>query len=205
MTAYRLTLLIFALAVGSGCVEEPPPRTVTEFVDDPILLEAALLRCTENRAESRYQAECINVREAVKQVEARQEAARRAELESLSQKKRENLRRTQQAAAEARRRAQEAEERRKEAAYLAQFGEVPPAQKSGSEVLKGNAPTVLVPDAPAQTAPQNQAVQPLPTAGSNAPVADIAKSPAEPMAEKTPDLSSIRDELKRRSEEDTGE
>jgi hypothetical protein len=205
MTAYRLTLLIFALATGSGCVEEPPPRTVTEFVDDPILLEAALLRCTENRAESRYEAECINVREAVKQVEARQEAARRAELESLSQKKRENLRRTQQAAAEARRRAVEAEERRKEAAYLAQFGEVPPAQKSAPEVLKGNAPTVRVPDAPPQTAPQTQSVQPLPTAGSNAPVADITKSAAESTPEKTPDLNSIRDELKRRNEEDKGQ
>jgi hypothetical protein len=209
MTAIRQKLLLIVLAVASGCVKEPPPRTVSEFVDDPILLEAALLRCTENRAESRYEAECINVREAVKQVEAKQQAAQREELELLSQRKRENLRRTQQAAAEARRRAREAEERRKEAAYLAQFGELPPAEDTTPDELQGNAPIALVPDAPPEATQRDQSVPALPTAGSNAPVSESApveSASAEPVEQElapqpTPDLSTIRDELKRRNEE----
>ncbi|HNP36718.1 MAG TPA: EexN family lipoprotein [Woeseiaceae bacterium] len=230
MTGFRLTLLIAALLQSAACVKEPPARTVTEFVDHPILLEAALLRCTENRAETRYEAECINVREAVKQVEAKEAASRRAELEELSERKRETLRRTQQAAAEARRRARDAEARRKEAEYLAQFGQLPPVENEPTDVLQGNMPTAVLPQAPSETMRRDEYRAPLPPAGSNAPVAGQAelKTPydspatrtpqatpdtvreatpgatpqANPAAAPEPDLNAIRDELKRRNEAD---
>ncbi|NNC76917.1 MAG: EexN family lipoprotein, partial [Woeseiaceae bacterium] len=100
----RITLLATLLLLFSACSKEPPPRSVNEFLDDPLLLEAALVRCTQDRAATRYAAECVNVREAVKQVEAKEAEERRATLEAQSQRKRDALRRTQQAAAEARRR-----------------------------------------------------------------------------------------------------
>ncbi|MDZ7767629.1 MAG: EexN family lipoprotein [Woeseiaceae bacterium] len=110
-----------ALIVIAGCGKEPPPPTVSEFVDNPILLEATIVRCRENRVESRYEAECVNAREAANRVEAAQTEARRAELEAQSEQKRQALRRAQEAAAEARRRAAEAERLLREAELLGQY------------------------------------------------------------------------------------
>ena len=82
----------------AGCApEEPPARTTTEFLDNPMLLEAAMVRCQQNRSESRYDPECINAREAVSRIQAREEEDRRVELEERSARKRAALRRTQQA------------------------------------------------------------------------------------------------------------
>ena len=90
-----------------------------------------MVRCQQNRQESRYDQECINARAAVQRIQVKEEGTRRAELEARSERKRAALRRTQQAAAEARRRSQEAERLRKEAEYLAQFGVLPPTDDGG--------------------------------------------------------------------------
>ena len=208
MSAKRLILVSIASLAATGCAKEPPPRTVGEFMDNPLLLEAALVRCTQNRAETRYNAECVNAREAVKLIEAREEASRRVELEAESLRKREALRRTQAAAAEARRRVAEERRRREEAEYLGQFGELPPDSQTGQGEPTGNVPLAIVPEAQDETVsdgyrePEPAPAQPA--AGSNAPVAQ-----AEPMEETVEDeespqdLSSIRDELRRRNESDS--
>jgi len=181
------------LAVACGllagaCNQEPPPPTVVDYIENPRLLEAAMVRCTENRSELRYSAECLNAREAVDRIAAREEAARRAELEAQSERKREALRRAQEAAAEARARAEEAERLRREAEYLSQFGEV----EITEEVVPGEAPQSEAGDG--ETAVPPEAVPP----------------PAEPEAAGettgqpagTNDLQSVRDELRRRQEEE---
>lgn len=197
----KLGIFLVALA---GCDSEPAPRTVTEFMDDPLLLEAALVRCTKNRAETRYAAECVNAREAVKIIEAREEAERRAELEAQSERKRDALRRTQRAAAEARRRVAEAEKRRREQEYLEQFGVLPPADEA-TDPSTSNVPMAVIPEATddQQIAADEMAsdyAEPPPNAGSNAPVIDAP--PAE--EEAVTDLESIREELKRRNEDASG-
>lgn len=116
---------ICVLAVMAGCGKEPPPHSVQEFVDDPILLEATMVRCGRDRSGTRYDADCINARDAVDRIAAAREQARRQELEARSEQKRQALRRAQQAAAEARRRAQEAERRREEAEYYGEFEPLP--------------------------------------------------------------------------------
>ena len=215
MKPARLTIVAISAALLIGCSKEPPARTVHEFMENPLLLEAALVRCTQNRAESRYQAECVNAREAVKLIEAKEAAARQAELEEQSRRKREALRRTQQAAAEARRRAAEARRRPEEAEYLAQFGEPHPDTVTDDEAQTGNEPVAVLP-APADAADAQagsddvfvthgeNVAEPPDVADSNAPVAVIEK---EPEAEEPPaaDLSSIRDELRRRNETDGSE
>jgi hypothetical protein len=113
----RLTTALLGIAILLGCAEQAPPaHTVTEFVENPILLEAALVRCSQDRRESRYDPECINAREAVNRIEAKEEEIRRVELEVRSEAKRRALRRTQEAQAEAHRRAEEAERLREERA-----------------------------------------------------------------------------------------
>ena len=153
-----------------------------------------MVRCAADRSKMRYEPECVNARQAVSILEARRDRERREAFEAESAAKRAALRRTQQAAAEARRRAEEAERRRREAEYLAQFGELPPAEEDGEEAVKDetavNAPGAVLPPEPeapsAATAEETPAVD-----GGNAPTMET-ESPA--------DLDAVREELRRRSE-----
>jgi len=168
------------------------------------------VRCSVNRTESRYDPECVNARQAVAVIEAREERDRRDRLEAESESKRAALRRTQRAAAAARREAAERARRREEAEYLAQFGqELPPETGDRTPQLEANTPGAVIP-APAETdrpstrpvanepivefdEPVSQAVEPATVSpGANAPV-------VEKSAET--DLNSIRDELRRRQDE----
>ena len=98
----RIAQIVAAALVLAACTEEPPPRSVQEFVDNSILLEAALVRCARDRVETRYEAECVNAREASKIIEAREDAMRRERFDAMSDKKLRARRETQAAAAEAR-------------------------------------------------------------------------------------------------------
>ena len=173
----RLTILLAMTMVLTACAEkEPPPRTVSEFVVNPILLEAAIVRCSRNRTELRYDQECMNAREAVKLVEAKEEDVRRAELEARSEAKRRALRRRQEAVAEAQRMADEERRRREEAEYLAQFGVLPPSDdsKGEEELPAGNVPLAIVPESDESDTPPSSG-EALPAGdGSNAPVIETA-------------------------------
>jgi hypothetical protein len=151
-----------------------------------MLLEATVVRCARNRAETKYDAECVNAREAAGRLAAIQEQARREELEAQSEQKRQALRRTQEAAAEARRRAAEAQRLREEAAYLGQFGATPPAN-----------------DAAGTNA--NSAASAAAAQSDNTPGVQVAPPPEstpEDAAEEAPsDLEAIREELKRRQDQ----
>ncbi len=147
MTKTIAPILVCGVWLLAGCSDEPPPRSVREYLDNSILLEAAMVRCAENRNETRYDAECVNARQAVSLIEARKERTRHDALELQSQRKRDALRRTQRAAAEARRRAIADEERRKEAAYVAQFGELPPPlEDERDDDIGANAPGAVIPE-----------------------------------------------------------
>jgi len=179
----RVSILFCWLALMTGCAEEQKPTSVTEFLKNPIILEAAMVRCAQNRSETRYDATCVNARQAVSIIEAKEERARRDIFETESNRKREALRRTQQVAAEARRRAAESERMRKEAEYLAQFGELPPPPQEERDVdeAAANAPGVIIPE-----------ITDEPSDGGNAPAA---------VSETGSDLEAVREELRNRNEE----
>ena len=191
------TICVGVAALVSACSEPPPPRSVQEFLDNPIVLEAALVRCGQNRTETRYDAECVNARQANRVVMAEEEAKRREAFEAQSERKREALRRAQEAAAEARRRAQEQRRLREEAEYLAQFGETPPEQGGtrSTNSHPGNEPGAVLPEPaeePDTSGGYSEPLQPAATDGGNAPVADT---------EEPSDLSDVREELRRRNEQ----
>lgn len=193
-------MLLCGTALLAACAKEPPARTVSEFMDNPLLLEAAMVRCSQDRAKTRYDAECVNARQAGARIEAREETERQAAREASSERKRKALRRTQEAVAEARRRAAEAERLRREAEYLAQFGVLPPAEGETRDALpEGNLPD---PEAGYQGEAGSVRTEAAPTPdGGNAPVAQVEPE-LEPEAEPPSDLASIRDELRRRNEDD---
>jgi len=200
----QLTLLLCGSVLLAGCAKEPAPRTVTEFLDNPMVLEAAMVRCGQNRDESRYDPECVNARQAVARIQAKEEAERAAAAEADSERKRKALRRTQAAAAEARRRAAAAEKARREAEYLAQFGVAPPADGESVETVEdGNLPVAIVPEPPVEDEATvvydaevvyDAAEVPPPTSDGS-----LAQPEPEPQAS---DLGAIRDELRKRNEED---
>ena len=147
MQIIRLLALLCCVAFLGACSKESEPRTVNQFIDNPLLLEAAMVRCAQDRVQSKYDPECVNARQAAQIVQAREEASRAEELEARSAAKRRALRQAQEAAAEARRRALEAEERRKNEEYIAQFGEPPPVESDEQDPLQeGNLPVAVIPD-----------------------------------------------------------
>lgn len=177
---WRISAVVI-LAALAACTPEPPPRTVADFLDNPRLLEATMVRCAENRAELKYTAECLNAREAVDRIAAQEEAERRVELEAQSARKREALRRAQEAAAAARARAEEEARLREEAEYLGQFEEV----TEDTPVVGGSGS--------AAGDPSTQ-----PTAGS-APAADNSRTTSDPVPPPS-DLGAVREELRQRQE-----
>lgn len=169
----HLIFYICGIGLLAGCTEERLPRTVTNFLDDPIMLEAAIVRCSKDRAASRYDAECVNAREAVRKIEVKEEAARRAEFDKRSERKRRALRRAQEAAAEARRRAVESDRLQKEAEYLAQFGVALPVDDGSPQVEAdtGNTPLAVIPTSDEQQDIPSGFIEVVPaTDGGNAPV-----------------------------------
>ena len=189
MTKNRVSTLFCGFVLLAGCTEEPPARTVYDFLDDPILLEAAVVRCAQNRAESRYEAECVNARQAISIIEAREERAKSEAFEAQSERKRKALRRTQEAVAEARRRAAKAERLREEAEYLAQFGELPPAEDDAAvtDATAANAPGMVIPDAEEEPHETRTVIESKPASdGGNAPVVEN---------EPSSDPDAVREEL----------
>ncbi|MBT8080713.1 MAG: EexN family lipoprotein [Gammaproteobacteria bacterium] len=176
----------------AACTKEPPPRTVSDFLENPILLEATIVRCQQNRSKKKYEAECVSAKQAANRLAAVEEQARKKELEEQSARKREALRRAQEARAEARRRAAEEERLRQEAEYLGLFEETRPE------------PGSVAADDPLAPAPADPAESP---AGGEIPRSDTEPAPvqaeiAPPSASSAGDLESIRDELRRRQESD---
>jgi hypothetical protein len=147
-----------------------------------------MVRCARNRSETKYDAECLNARDAVNRQEAASERERRQQLEAQSERKRQALRRTQEAAAEARRRRLESQRLREEAEYLGLFEEVPAAADSGQAVV----PTIVPNSEPAMPA-NGLVTAPPPVEAARSIDGDVVPQPGS-------DLQRIREELRRRQE-----
>ena len=188
------TLMAACLCLIAACAKEPPPRSVEDFVEDPILLEATMVRCAQNRAKTKYEAECVSAKQAASRITRAEDRARRDELEEQSTRKRAALRRTQEARAGARRRAAETERLRREAEYLGVYDEdLEPQGNTVAGDLEG--------------APANDVTSNAPTAMVEEPAPQDVDDPRQaemqpPGSAAAGDLESIRYELRRRQEAD---
>jgi hypothetical protein len=191
MNVFRLTIAVFVASLLSACAKEvPPPITVGQFMADPILLEATVVRCAHDRSATKYDVECVNAREAGNRMASSDRDQRRKALEAQSARKRQALRRTQEAATEARRRATDAQRQREEDEYLGVY-EVVPGDGSAPQDLDGG----VVNTQPAQRAdllPGNQPGTTMSPKVEDVP-GDSATAPAT-------DIESVREELRRRQE-----
>jgi hypothetical protein len=215
MTSERQTirLCIGALCAVSllvACAEEPPPRSANEFMENAILLEATMVRCAENRAEARYDPECINAREAVNRLAAAREQAKRQDLEAQSERKRQALRRAQEAAAEARRRAREAEERRRDAELHGVFEPLPDERSDEDGIDQAARPLSSPAGTPETHSPSDvgsdssegrSTTTALPAASSDRLPESVPPTVVPPETPESSDLEAIRRELERRQDE----
>lgn len=117
----RTALVTVCLVALAGCVEEPEPRSFSQFLVDAIARQATLVRCNEDRAGTASDLECSNARRAAAAIAAQAEAKRRAELEAESERQRAAARARVAAQQEAAREAAEAARRAAEAAYEQQY------------------------------------------------------------------------------------
>lgn len=186
------SLLLLGVASLWACSEEAPPPSVDTFMSDSVLLDATMVRCSADRARTKYEPECVNAREAINRLARAAEAERRAALDAQSERKRRALRRTQEAAATARRLAQETARAREEAAYLAQFETVPPSSDEQAappgSAMPENAPTTV------PVAPSAAPTEAPPASGADAGSSESTGS------EDGKTLEEIREELRRRQE-----
>lgn len=205
ITMRRGRLTLFAVVALAACGEETPPHTVAEFMEDPILLEATVVRCGEDRSASRYDPECINARDAVDRIAAAREQARRDELEAESERKRQALRRAREAAARARERAEEEARRREEAAYYGEFEPLPPEEGNAppepeQPIPDADAAAATAPD-PSAAPPDTGATTPAEPAPADGPDLPGEGAGAAPDAPAPADLEAVREELQRRADE----
>ena len=183
------------IVIAAGCAEEPQPRSVSDFLDDEIGLEATLSRCNAQRSLTRNDPECKNAREANKRLATEREAELQRRFEAESQRKREAIRDRNEAIAAARRRAEEAERVRQEELYELQFqgGAGNPAPTDGAESLSPAAGSNGAGSTPDATAGSD--VSEAPAADEPPPDAGSSSDP------ETADLGSLREELERRNRE----
>ena len=187
------TILVAVILAGTLAAcgpRQPPAPSVDEFVENSILLEATMVRCAQDRSKNKYDADCVNAREAANRLATREEAARREELQAQFERKRRALRRTQEAAAEARRQAEEEQRRLEEAEYLGFYETGPAAMDGASEAVES-------------TDTQSEPRQGQP--GDNHP-GIVVEPPDADTGEENPsasggDIKAIREELKRRQDE----
>lgn len=191
----RLAVAICAIGSLAACGDEPPPTSVIEFMEDSILLDATMVRCAQDGARTKYDAECLNAREAADRLAVAAEEARREELEAQSERKRLALRQAREMADEARRRASELKRLREEAIYL---GLIEPLPEGGDGVDAAPPESVAADDL---TGIEEAAAQ-ITVTDLSAPAESTPATPAAslPPTELPPavDLEAVRGELQQR-------
>jgi uncharacterized membrane protein len=191
MNLFRLITVFLLASLLLACArEETPPISVGQYMDDPILLEATVVRCAHDRSATKYDAECVNAREAGNRLASDDREQRRKELEAQSARKRQALRRTQQAATEARRRAAEAQRQREADEYLGIYEVVPNGDATARDLNAG-----VVNTQQTQRADLLPGNQPGVSVSPNVDEVSVDPVPVPPT-----DIDSVREELRRRQE-----
>ncbi|NNC64919.1 MAG: EexN family lipoprotein [Gammaproteobacteria bacterium] len=134
-----LAVLLGLSAVLAGCVNEPPPRSFTEFMEDRFAREGTLVRCNEDRTATANDPECINARRAAAALAAQEDAAQRERRDAQSEARLLAARQRQATQQEAERRAEVAAQVEEQLVYESQWqqepvSELPPIENAAREV-----------------------------------------------------------------------
>lgn len=84
------TLMLVGVAACSA--PKPPPHTVAELSDDPVLLEGIVARCAADKRAAAGDLECANARLAVERIGAAEESKHVGERGAESERQRQQRR-----------------------------------------------------------------------------------------------------------------
>ena len=91
-TFARALLCTVAIATAACSPRKIPPLTASDFLEDRVALDGAILKCNQDAALARSDAECANARIAVERLESQQEALKQAKSAAEFERSREQLR-----------------------------------------------------------------------------------------------------------------
>ena len=154
-TRRRFGAVLLACLACVACVEEPPPRSFVEFMDDSLAREGVLARCNTDREATAYDVECVNARRAAAAIAAQDEPGKRERLEAQSEARLRAARQRADAQLAAERQAVLAAEAERQQEYEAQFEEAQPVEATTAAAAQQSplvSPAAVYP-APVEAAP----------------------------------------------------
>jgi hypothetical protein len=91
-TIARALLCTAVIAAAACSPRKIPPMTVADFMDDRVKLDGVLMKCNQDPAHARSDADCMNARIAVERLASETEASRQAKSAEDFERNREQLR-----------------------------------------------------------------------------------------------------------------
>src|SRR5450631_197822 len=88
-----LSAVILAMAACSP--RRIPPMTVTDLMEDRVTLDGVLMKCNQNQAKARTDADCLNARIAIERLASQSDPAKEAKRIEDFERSREQLRLSQ--------------------------------------------------------------------------------------------------------------
>jgi hypothetical protein len=89
-------LVAMLLASAACSPRRIPPMTVTDLMEDRVVLDGVLMKCNQNPAKARTDADCLNARIAISRLASRTDPAEEAKRTEEFERSREQLRSTQE-------------------------------------------------------------------------------------------------------------
>jgi len=84
------------ILAAAGCSPRRiPPMTVTDLMEDRVVLDGVLMKCNQNSSKAHTDTDCINARIAIERLASRSEPAQEAKRREDFERSREQLRMTQ--------------------------------------------------------------------------------------------------------------
>ena len=89
-------LAALALASAACSPRRIPPMTVTDLMEDRVVLDGVLMKCNQNPSKARTDADCLNARIAIDRLASRTDPAEEQKRAEEFERSREQLRSTQE-------------------------------------------------------------------------------------------------------------
>jgi hypothetical protein len=94
VTCGCLSAVILAMAACSP--RRIPPMTVTDLMEDRVMLDGVLMKCNQNQSKARSDSDCLNARIAIERLASQNEPAKEAKRREEFEHSREQLRLAQE-------------------------------------------------------------------------------------------------------------
>jgi hypothetical protein len=89
--------LLAVIAATAACSPRRiPPMTVTDLMEDRVMLDGVLMKCNQNKAKARNDADCLNARIAIERLASKSDPADEAKRAEAFERSREQLRSAQE-------------------------------------------------------------------------------------------------------------